>query len=55
MTERSEEHIEGVLVNSTFEKLDDLCTSDELDPIAWQLAFGDVNEYGFRQWRPIRV
>jgi len=39
----------------TFEKLGDLWTSYELDPIAWQLASGNVNEYGFKEWRPIRV
>jgi hypothetical protein len=39
----------------TFGKLGDLWTSYELDPIAWQLAFGSLNEYGMKQWRPIRV
>jgi hypothetical protein len=39
----------------SFEKLDDLSTNYELDPIAWQLAFGDLNQYGFKQWRPARV
>jgi hypothetical protein len=39
----------------TFEKLGDLWTSYELDPIAWQLASGNLNEYGFKEWRPIRV
>jgi hypothetical protein len=32
----------------TFEKLSDLWASYELDPIAWQLASGNVNEYGFK-------
>jgi hypothetical protein len=40
---------------ATFERLDDLSTSFELDPIAWQLAGGDFDEYGFKQWRPIQV
>ena len=40
---------------ATFEKLDDLSTSFELDPVAWQLAFGDFDKYGFKQWRPIQV
>jgi hypothetical protein len=40
---------------STFEKLDDLSTSFELDPVAWQLAFGNFDQYGFKQWRPIQV
>ena len=40
---------------ATFEKLDDLSTSLEIDPIAWQLAFGNFDEYGFKQWRPIQV
>ena len=39
----------------SFEKLGDLWTSYELDPIAWQLASGNLNEYGFKEWRPIRV
>lgn len=39
----------------TFEKLDDLPTAFELDPVAWQLAGGDFDEYGFKQWRPVRV
>ena len=40
---------------ATFERLDDLWTSYELDPNAWQLVFGSLNEYGCKQWRPIRV
>ena len=40
---------------ATFEKLDDLSTAFELDPVAWQLAVGDFDEYGFKQWRPIQV
>jgi hypothetical protein len=40
---------------ATFEKLDDLSTSFEIDPVAWQLALGDFDEYGFKQWRPIQV
>ena len=39
----------------TFGKLGDLWTSYELDPIAWQLTVGNLNEYGMKQWRPIRV
>lgn len=39
---------------ATFEKLDDLSTSFEIDPIAWQLTVGDVDGYGFKQWRPIQ-
>ena len=40
---------------ATFEKLDDLTTYFELDPIAWQLAVGDFDEDGCKQWRPIQV
>jgi hypothetical protein len=39
----------------TFEKLGDLWTSYELDPIAWELTDGELNDYGMKQWRPIRI
>lgn len=41
---------------STFEKLGDLWANAELDPIAWALAEGDgeVNEMGYKRWRPAR-
>jgi len=40
---------------ATFTKLDELWTAREIDPIAWQFTFGDDNEDGFKQWKPIRV
>jgi hypothetical protein len=41
-------------VNS-FEKLDEMCAGQELDPVAWQLAVGKPDQYGFKRWRPINV
>ena len=38
-----------------FEKLDDLRTYFELDPLAWELAFGESDEDGLKRWKPIRV
>ena len=38
---------------ATFEKLDDLSASREIDLIAWELSFGGPDEYGFKRWRPI--
>ena len=38
---------------ATFGKLDDLSSSQELDPIAFELSIGDFDQYGFKQWRPI--
>ena len=38
---------------AAFEILDDLSSSPEIDPIAWELSIGELDEYGFKQWRPI--
>ena len=38
---------------AAFEKLNDLSASHELDPVAWELSFGEFDKYGFKQWRPI--
>lgn len=51
---RNDSELIDAFVNS-FEKLDDLWTYYELDPIAWQLAFGDLNQQGYKQWRPLTV
>ena len=40
---------------ASFEKLDELWTSKEIDPIAWELGVGEVDEYGHRNWRPLKV
>jgi hypothetical protein len=38
---------------AAFEKLNDLSASLELDPVASELSFGEFDDYGFKQWRPI--
>lgn len=40
---------------AAFDKLDDMRASGEWSPVAWQLAVGDADELGWKQWRPIRV
>jgi hypothetical protein len=40
---------------ASFEKLDEMAACENLDPIAWQLAIGDRNQYGSKRWRPIKV
>src|ERR1035437_9749397 len=40
---------------ATFEKLDELVAYDDDDPVAWELAFGERDQYGGKQWRPIKV
>ena len=40
---------------ASFEKLDDMRADKELFPIAWQLAVGDCDEFGFKHWRPVPV
>src|SRR3954468_1005774 len=39
---------------ASFGKLDEL-TAWETDPIRQQLALGKPNQFGFREWRPIRA
>ena len=39
---------------ATFGKLDDLSSSPEIDPIAFELSISDFDEYGFKQWHPIQ-
>lgn len=38
---------------AAFGKFDDLSSSHEIDPIAFELSLGDFDEYGFKQWHPI--
>lgn len=52
MVEADEKQLLAEFV-AAFEKLSDLSASRELDPVAWELSFGEVDEYGFKQWRPI--
>jgi len=40
---------------ASFEKLDEMSADEVLDPVAWQLATGEGDQYGFKSWRPIRV
>ena len=40
---------------ATFEKFDDMCTVQELDPVARQLKVGEPDEYGFIKWRPAKM
>jgi hypothetical protein len=38
---------------ASFEKLDDLSSRFEMDPIAYELSFGDSDEDGLKKWLPI--
>jgi hypothetical protein len=38
-----------------FPKFDEMQADELLYPIAWQLAVGDTDQYGFKKWRPIDV
>jgi len=40
---------------ATFAKLDDMSTAEDLDPIAWQLTAGEPDEYGWKNWQPMKV
>jgi len=40
---------------ASFEKLDEMAASENLDPIAWQLAIGDCDQYGRKHWRAIKA
>jgi hypothetical protein len=40
---------------AAFDRLDDMCADELLDPIAWQLSFGDYDRHGFKGWRPARA
>jgi hypothetical protein len=40
---------------ASFDKLGELIANEVLDPIAWQLATGDRDQYGCRRWRPIKM
>ena len=53
MKENDDESLLSKFV-AAFGKLDDLSSSHELDPIAFELSVGDFDEYGFKQWHPIR-
>lgn len=37
-----------------FAKLDELDANDVLDPVAWQLTYGEPDEHGYKPWRPLK-
>jgi hypothetical protein len=39
----------------SFQSLDDMMAHERLDPVAWQLATGESDQYGCRRWIPIKV
>ena len=39
---------------AAFEKLDDLWTCPEMDPIAWTLSVGELSDDKLKRWRPVR-
>ena len=39
---------------AAFEKLDELWTCQEMDPIAWTLSFGEFSDDKLKRWRPVR-
>ena len=38
---------------ATFAMLGDMTADETLDPIAWQFAFGEPDQYGRKRWRPL--
>ncbi len=40
---------------ATFPNLSEMLAHETLFPIAWQLAVGDDDQYGYKRWRPIKV
>lgn len=40
---------------ASFEKLDEMTAHEHFDPVAWQLAVGDSDQFGCKRWRPIKV
>jgi len=53
---KSKEHCRGLLEKyiASFSKLNEMAAAEEIDPIAWQLATGEADQYGFKKWRPLR-
>jgi hypothetical protein len=39
----------------SFAKLNDMRTTEELSPIAWQLSVSEPDEYGWKTWQPIKA
>jgi hypothetical protein len=37
-----------------FSRLDEMLAIESIDPVAWQLATGPADEYGFKRWQPLR-
>jgi hypothetical protein len=40
---------------ASFEKFNDMCAIELLDPVAWQLSVGECDQHGFKTWRPTRT
>lgn len=40
---------------ATFETFDDMSTSREHEPMAWELKVVEPDQYGWFQWRPARI
>jgi hypothetical protein len=39
----------------SFQKLDEMKAHETLDPVAWQLATGDPDQYGCKRWTPLKT
>lgn len=49
---------QALLVESliaSFDKLDDMTVFEKIDPIGWQLVTAGTDQYGFRQWTPLKT
>jgi hypothetical protein len=40
---------------ASFDKLDEMLAHEHLDPVAWQLAIGDPDQFGRKPWRPAKA
>jgi hypothetical protein len=40
---------------ASFERFDDMRTSREHEPLAWDLKIGEPDEFGWFDWRPARI
>jgi hypothetical protein len=41
---------------ASFSKLDEMTVrAEESDPVAWELRIGEVTEYGWSRWRPVKA
>jgi hypothetical protein len=40
---------------ASFATLDEMSADEVDDPIGWELSVGELDEYGFKRWQPLRV